>query len=250
MKKLTCTQCGASINPLTLTCEYCGSVYLNSDNNTKTEVEETQKRKKEPKIIVAKISDEQLGNMMTKYCASDSKGARNLKYNFIVIFFMMIWNIIAFSIGIAPKDFLDNMNHFGSLGIVKTVSIAPFLIAGFGLFITIYIIASSFKGQVNKEIKLIKEGKYKEAHDSLEKKESKKHNVNYVLGLILIDYYRFEDFAEAKEHILNLPPKELAILINKDSRLLDIASNLGIMTPNYNSYDNDSYSNGGYTYTM
>ena len=85
---------------------------------------------------------------------------------------------------------------------------------------------------------------------SMGEKESKKHNVNYVLGLILIDYYRFEDFAEAKKHILNLPPKELAILINKDSRLLDIASNLGIMTPNYNSNDNDSYSNDGYTYTM
>ena len=50
MKKLTCTQCGASINPVTLTCEYCGSVYLNSDNNTKHEVEEKSKRKKESKI--------------------------------------------------------------------------------------------------------------------------------------------------------------------------------------------------------
>ena len=244
MKKLTCTQCGASINPVTLTCEYCGSVYLNSDNNTKPEVEEKSKRKKESKIIVDKITDEQLGNIMKKYCAS------NFKNNFIGIVFMIIWTTIAFSISIASTGVLDDMNDFGGLSIVKTVSIAPFLMAGFGLFIAINLIVSSFKGQVNKEIKLIKEGKYKEAHDSLEKKESKKHNVNYVLGLILIDYYRFEDFAEAKKHILNLPPKELAILINKDSRLLDIASNLGIMTPNYNSNDNDSYSNDGYTYTM
>lgn len=244
MKKLTCTQCGASINPVTLTCEYCGSVYLNSDNNTKTEVEEKQKGKKEPKIIVDKISDEQLGNMMKKYCAN------NLKNNLIGIVFMIIWTIIAFSIGIASTGFVDDFNEFGVLSIVKTVSIAPFLMAGFGLFMAINLITSSFKGQVNKEIRLIKEGNYKEAHDSLEKKESRKHNVNYVLGLILIDYYRFEDFAEAKEHIVNLPQKELAVLINKDSRLLDIASNLGIMTPNYNIHDNDSYSNGGYTYTM
>lgn len=244
MKKLTCTQCGASINPTTLTCEYCGSVYLNSDNNTKTEVEEKSKSKKESKIIVDKISDEQLGNMMKKYCAN------NLKNNLIGIVFMIIWTIIAFSIGIASTGFVDDFNEFGVLSIVKTVSIAPFLMAGFGLFMAINLITASFKGQVNKEIRLIKEGNYKEAHDSLEKKESRKHNVNYVLGLILIDYYRFEDFAEAKEHILNLPQKELAVLINKDSRLLDIASNLGIMTPNYNINNNDNYSNGGYTYTM
>ena len=116
MKKLTCTQCGASINPVTLTCEYCGSVYLNSDNNTKPEVEEKSKCKKESKILVDKITDEQLGNMMKKYCAS------NLKNNFIGIVFMIIWTIIAFSIGIASTGFMDDMNNFGGLSIIKTVN--------------------------------------------------------------------------------------------------------------------------------
>ena len=71
MEKLTCTQCGASINPDTLKSAYCGTVFVSNDINTN---KGTATKKDNNKIVVEEISDDQLVGMIKNYTT-------NNKYN-------------------------------------------------------------------------------------------------------------------------------------------------------------------------
>lgn len=242
MEKLTCTQCGASINPDTLKCEYCGTVFVSNDINTN---KGTATKKDNNKIVVEEISDDQLVGMIKNYTTN------NLRNNIVGIVFMLVWTIVAFSIGMAAVGMMGVAEHssfFESVKVVHTVSIAPFLMSGFGLFLAINLIINSLKGSINKEIKLIKDGEYQSAYERLAKREAKKHNVNYVVGLIFIGYYRLMDFDKVKTHFKSLSQAELSLLVKKNSQLVDIAQNLGISALNYNTHNGTN--NSGYTYTM
>lgn len=241
MEKLTCTQCGASINPDTLKCEYCGTVFVSNDNNTN---KSTARKKENKKLVVEEISDDQLVAMIKNYTTN------NLRNNIVGIVFMLVWTIVAFSIGMAAVGMMDaaDSSFFGAEKVVHTVSVAPFLMAGFGLFLAINLIINSLKGSINKEIKLIKDGEYQSAYERLAKREAKKHNVNYVVGLIFIGYYRLMDFDKVKTHFKSLSQAELSLLVKRNSQLVDIAQNLGVSALNYNTHNGTN--NSGYTYTM
>lgn len=240
MKQLKCTQCGASINAETLTCEYCGSVYLNSENKKSNLKEETK-----PEISVRELSNLELSKLaktLTKASYSSE---------IVVILFMIAWTSVAFFmfvnfLGISSKF---KGHGFGGLGGDSIFAIVPLIFAIIGVVTIIRICINMFSGNISKEIKLIENGDFETAHESLEKREEKKHNKNYVVAMILIDYFKLNNFNEAKHHIINLPQQELAYFIKKSTVILEIADNLGVKTPEFSftNFNDINYHGGGYS---
>ena len=72
MQKLVCTQCGAPINPETFACEYCGSIFLNSQNEIKGS-KSAKDKNKDSNIFVPNIGDEELNS----FCAASIRILRS-----------------------------------------------------------------------------------------------------------------------------------------------------------------------------
>jgi hypothetical protein len=96
---------------------------------------------------------------------------------------------------------------------------------------------------------LIRNGEHEKARLSLIERENKKHNVNFVSIIILLDYFKLANYSEAKKMIIQMSQTELSALINKSSVYLEIAQNLGVRTPSFTNNYNSSNS-GGYSLTL
>lgn len=242
MKKLICSQCGASLNPKTLTCEYCGSVFFDSNqkiNTTQTESSKQEAQEVKQQLTVRELTNEELAKLLKNISSIEKSG-------FAIFFiFMAVWLGIAITIFISTLK-INNMGEFK----FPFVSIVPFLFAVFGVFMVISNIKKLIDAGVSKEIDLIKNGKFQEAHDSLKERERKKHNRNYVAGLILLDYFRLNKFEEAKIHILSLSQPELIGLIRQSNVILEIARHLGVRTPDWQItyYSSGRSRNSNYNY--
>lgn len=243
MKKLMCSQCGASLNPKTLTCEYCGSVFFdgnkNVNTNTQTETLNQEKTEVKQQLTVRELTDEELSKLVNNFASNDKQG-------FVVFFiFMAVW------IGIAVAIFISSLGA-SEIGEIRFsfVSVIPLLFVAFGVFMVISNIKNVKEASVKNEVKLIKNGEFQKAHDSLKERERKKHNKNYVAGLILLDYFRLNKFEEAKMHILSLSQPELVVLIRQSNVILEIARHLGVKTPDWQItyYSSGRSRNSSYNY--
>ncbi len=242
MKKLTCTQCGAGINNKTLTCEYCGSVFLSS-NNVESENQSKKNKKKadvELQFDVRELDDEELARLCKTTSVNTTAG------NIFVIFFMFMWTGIAFSIFMS--SFVDMLLEFdGFFGLPFLLVPGVFVVIGISVIVKLFV--GIFKGSLTKEIMLIRNGEHEKARLSLIERENKKHNVNFVSIIILLDYFKLANYSEAKKMIIQMSQTELSLLINKSSVYLEIAQNLGVRTPSFTNNYTSSGSNG-YSITL
>lgn len=240
MKKLTCTQCGAGINNDTLTCEYCGSVFLSSndielENNTKR-----RKKKVEPelKFEVREQTNSELYTLCKNTIINTNNGS------VFAIIFMFLWTGIAFSVLLSEFSFFPS--NFGNT-IELPFILVPSIFVVIGLSVIVNLISKLVKSQLYKELLLIQNGEHQKAYESLKTREQKNHNVNFVAIMILLDYFKLENYVEAKRLIIQMSPSELSSLIDKSSVFLEISQNLGVKTP---MFDNTNFTGGGYTITM
>lgn len=230
MKELRCTQCGATINPDTLTCEYCGSVFFSSEIVQERERKKAEKKKQEQdsmfidshpydNIKVRNLTNEELYNLIKTSANHKPSG-----FLFPIVF-MIAWTMVAFVIGV---NLLEDMP--GSMGIIRFV---PFVFAIIGVISITNTLKQAVGGGIANELNMIKQGLYGEACDSLEKRESKKHNLNYVAAIILLCYFRLADYEVAKQNIIALPQKELSELINRSNVFYEVAKELNVRTPEF-----------------
>ncbi|MBR2467465.1 MAG: hypothetical protein IKB42_00260 [Clostridia bacterium] len=234
MKKLTCTQCGASINNDTLTCDYCGSVFFNS-----TKEENTKKKKSvELEFDVRQLEDAELARLCKNIVSADKTS------NLFVLFFMFVWTGIAFGMTTA---FIVEMAVFseGIFDLIFVLVPAAFVVIGLSVIIKIF--RDMAKGKITKELALIKKGEYQKAYESFTTRENKKHHKNYVACIILLDYFKLGNYGEAKQRIIQMSQVELSALILRSNVFVEIAQNLGVKTPT--QYTN-SYHHGGYSETL
>ena len=234
MKNLKCTQCGATINPETLTCEYCGSVFFSSEVVQERERKKAEAKKKEidaqyidsnpyDNIKVRNLTDEEIYNLI--------KTTTNYKptgYLF-PIFFMIMWTVIALFIAI-------NVLRMDSFAPLPFIELVPFVFVIIGISTTINTIKQALQGSMATELNLIKKGLFNEACDSLEKRESKKHNLNFVAAIILLCYFRLGDYEVAKQNIISLPQKELAELLDRSNVYYEVAKELNVRTPEFGGF--------------
>lgn len=231
MKELRCTQCGASINPDTLTCEYCGSVFFSSEIVKERERRKAEKKKQEAdsmfidsnphdNIKVRNLNDDELYNLVKTVTS-------NKVSEFIFpIAFMLAWTIIALIIFI-------NVLKLSLPSGVDLITFIPLVFVIIGISATFKTIRQAFMGNMSAELNLIKQGQYREAVDSLQKKESKKHSLNFVATIILLSYFRLKVFNVAKQNIIALPQKELSELIHKSNIFMEVAKELNVRTPEF-----------------
>lgn len=237
MKQLKCTQCGATINSDTLTCEYCGSVFFSSEL-----AEEAAKKRKAKELEADK--DQSKNEFIDSY-KSDNIRVRNLTdeelYNVIKtlttnhpaqfifpIVFMLVWTSIAFSIFMSTFDL-----HLLINGRLSILFMVPLIFVVIGATTIVRLVAQALSKNIHFELNLIKQGEYNGAMLSLEKKETRKHNVKYVAALIMLDYFRLNNFDGARQHIIKLPQAELSELIKRSSIVLEVARELGVRTPDF-----------------
>jgi predicted histidine transporter YuiF (NhaC family) len=83
-----------------------------------------------------------------------------------------MWTAIALFIALNVLK----MQSLNSLGVVKLV---PFIFVAIGISAIVTTIKQAFHGGMTTELNYIKQGLFHEACDSLEKRESKKHNLNF-----------------------------------------------------------------------
>ena len=234
MKKLRCTQCGATINPETLTCEYCGSVFFSSEVVQERERKKAEQKKKEidaqyidsnpyDSIKVRNLNDEEIYNLIKTTTNYKPSG-----YLFPVVF-MIMWTCVALFIALNVL----NMGDFGGLGIIRFV---PFIFVAIGISSIVNTIKQALQGSITTELNLIKQGLFHEACDSLEKRESKKHNLNFVAAIILLCYFRLGDYEVAKQNIISLPQKELAELLDRSNVYYEVAKELNVRTPEFGGF--------------
>lgn len=238
MKKLTCTQCGAPINNTTLTCDYCGSVFFNSSAEEVKPASKQKKKEVELEFDVRSLDDDELARL----CSNIAKGSTT--GNIFVLFFMIVWTSIAFTI--LSTVLVEFASEFD--GFMIPFLIVPSFFVFIGLSVIVKIIIATVKGSVTKEVIYIKRGEYQKAYESFTTRENKKHNANLVGCLILLNYFKLSNFAEAKQMIIQMPQKELASLISRSSVFVEIAQNLGVRTP---AIDNSGFRYfSGYTTTL
>lgn len=230
MKHLKCTQCGANINSKTLTCDYCGSVFLSSEIETnKNKVNKTKNLK--DVFHVRDLSNQEIASLIK------SLFSRNIHSEIFVLIFMFFWTATAiFMVSVIPNDIL----------IAKLV---PSFFVLLGVYMIIIRIKSIINHNVSKEVKLISEGKFDQAKQILLSKQTKKVNSSIVGAIIILDYFKLDNFDEARSLIIKMSPLELTLLINTTSVFLEIANNLGVKTPDFNPnlYSHNSSYGGGYT---
>ena len=105
MKKLICSQCGASLNPKTLTCEYCGSVFFDSNqkiNTTQTESSKQETQEVKQQLTVRELTNEELAKLLKNISSIEKSG-------FAIFFiFMAVWLGIAITIFISTLK-INNM---------------------------------------------------------------------------------------------------------------------------------------------
>lgn len=236
MKQLKCTQCGATINPDTLTCEYCGSVFFSSEI-----VKENEKKKQAEQIVE---NDNQSTKPFIDSFPGDNIRVRNLTddevYNVIKnlttnhpaqfvfpIVFMICWTFIALYGVISILETLEG----STVGMFP--AFVPMFFVVIGILTIINLIKQAFAVNLSYELRLIKEAQFNGAMLSLEKRETKKHNVKYVAALIILNYFRLNNFDGARELIIKLPQKELSELIGRSSIILEVAKELGVRTPDF-----------------
>ncbi len=231
MKKLRCTQCGATINPETLTCEYCGSVFFSSEVVQERERKKAEQKRKEldakyidshpfDGIKVRNLTDEELYNLI--------KTTTNYKPSgyLFPIFFMIMWTAIAFFIAVNSMKMLEGTGF-------SLLHFIPFIFVAIGISAIVTTIKQAFHGGITTELNYIKQGLFHEACDSLEKRESKKHNLNFVAVIILLCYFRLGDYLVAKQNIISLPQNELSELINRSNVYYEVAKELNVRTPEF-----------------
>lgn len=241
MKKLTCTQCGAGINNKTLTCEYCGSVFLSSNNTEEGQAKKNKKKADvELQFDVRELENEELARLCKTASVNTTAG------NIFVIFFMFVWTGVAFSIFMS--SFVNLLVEVdGIFGLPFLLVPGAFVVIG--LTVIVKLFTAIFKSSITKEIMLIKNGEHEKARLSLIERESKKHNVNYVSTIILLDYFKLANYSEAKKMIIQMSQTELSALINKTSVFLEISQNLGVRTPSFTNNYTSTGSNG-YSITL
>ncbi len=237
MKKLICTQCGAGINNKTLTCEYCGSVFLSS-NNAETETKKNKKKADvELQFDVRELDDQELATLCKASAINTTAG------NIFVIMFMFLWTGVAFSIFMSSfVGLIVELDDFFALPFL----LVPGAFVVIGVSVIVKLFTGIFKGSITKELILIRKGEHEKARLSLMERENKKHNANFVATIILIDYFKLANYSEAKKMIIQMSQTELSSLINKSNVFLEISQNLGVRTPNfanvYGSYGNNGFS--------
>lgn len=212
MKKLSCTQCGASISPETLTCEYCGSVFLNSQN----EIIKTKPKAKEEIIAVPNIENEELNNIIINHLKEHSRASVFLA---VVNIFWILFAIIIMG---------------GVFGLFKTITFFSF----FPLFIVFAAVLSSIRNIVistgfkfSREITSLKSGDYILVYNAFKEREEKKHSLENVYIMMLIGFFKLRKFDDVSALILGLPTNELAHLVCENVNILNIAEALNIKTP-------------------
>ncbi len=242
MKKLTCTQCGATINSKTLTCEYCGSVYLNSNAEPETK-ENKRKAKTELQFDVRELDNNELARLIK------SSATGNSGFVFVIIF-MLVWTSVAIGmLTTVLSEFGDMGGFFPSFPFVIVTGFFAIL----GISVIIKVISQMLHGKIDKEIAMVKNGEFEKARQSLIKREEKKHHANFVSSIILIDYFKLANYSEAKKLIIQMKPTELASIINYSSVFIEISQNLNIKSPTFNTqYTSMTHTdgNGGYTVTF
>lgn len=218
MKKLSCTQCGAGINPQTLACEYCGSIFLSSN------IETASKKIKNETIEVRHLENEELAKLVKTLCSN------NVSTFLLPLIFMFMWTGVSFAMAISASSiWRPNIGGAGGMGVVA--SLVPFVFSIIGVSVIISIINKMIKGGITKELELIEQGKFQEAYESLKQREKQKHDVNFVAAIILLSYFKLNNFNEAKNNIIQLSQLELSHLIAKSNVILEISRNLGVKTP-------------------
>lgn len=225
MQKLVCTQCGAPINPETFVCDYCGSIFLSSQNEA---IKPSKKEKaKQNNVFVPAIGDEELNNLIKDHLKANSRSSA-----FLVIF-NIFWMIIAANIIVA----IFSSTIFGSI-----MSLFPFVFIAVAVGSILKNIFISTNVKYKRELEAILSGDYNLAYECFKTRESKKHDISNVYSMILIGFYRLEKFDEVRAIIIGMEPKELSDILHENIDILNIAEALNIKTPKCNDPNCETHS--------
>lgn len=237
MQKLVCTQCGAPINPETMVCNYCGSVFLNSQNEI-TKTESKKKKNQQSNVFVPAIGDQEINNLIKDHLKANSKSSA-----FLVVF-NIFWMVIAANIIVQ----IFSSTIFGSI-----MSLFPFVFIAVAVGSILKNIFISTSVKYKTELEAIESGDYNLAFEKFKAREQKKHDLSNLYCMMLIGFYRLEKFDEVRAIIIGMEPKELSNLLHENIDILNIAEALNIRTPkchdpncethipNHDSHNHESY---------
>lgn len=188
---MKCKNCGANLKQNENYCIYCGAINTEKTTNNKTTVSDASLN-----AMLQKSDKQMLLNESLKMLNAEPLGKAPL------ILFGIIWVIVALTIAFSTFS-------FGGIGI--PFGIIAILMGVFGI-ITIFNktkLPNFIKGDnINDLNTLLNAKNYEKAYDLLEKKLSKSNNLftnqDYLIQLILLDYYKFQNYEKAKERILIL----------------------------------------------
>ncbi len=227
MQKLVCTQCGAPINPETFACEYCGSIFLNSQNEIKGS-KSAKGKNKDSNIFVPNIGDEELNNLIKEHIRE------NKRSSVFLVVFNIFWIIIASNI----IFLVSGPELMGRLfGIIPFV----FIIIAVGTIIKNIFISPAVKYKL--EYELLNNSDYNSVYEKFKQREAKKHDLSNVYVMMLIGFYRLRKFDEVRGLIISLEPKELSDLLHENIDILNIADALNIKTPKCNDANCETHFN-------
>ena len=209
MEKLVCTQCGAPINPETLVCDFCGSIFLSSKIETK--------KHEAKKINVPLVIDSDLKNSIKTYINVDNR------FSPTFIIFNVMFIIVAVFILTSVFKLLSFISSAVSMFLIVFIVYATFS--------SVKNILTSTKLKYKQALDALENNNYEQAYNEFKKLEDKKHDVKNLYAMLLIGFYRLEKFDESRELIIAMDAKELSDILHADINVLSIASLLNIRTP-------------------
>ena len=208
---MKCKNCGANLKQNENYCMYCGATNIEKSSAKTTTVSDATLNG-----MLQKPDTQMLLNESLKMLNSGSLSkAQN-------ILFGIIWVIVALTIAFSAF-------YFGGIGI--PFGIIAILMGVFGIS-TLFgklQLPNFVKGSDTNDLNmLLKTKKYEKAYELLEQKFFKSANPftkqDYLIQLIILDYYKFQNYDKAKEHILILEMHydELPSSILRIAKELDI----------------------------
>jgi len=208
---MKCKNCGANLKQNENYCMYCGATNTEKSVNTKTIISDATLNG-----MLQKPDKQMLINESLKMLNAGPLGKAP------IILFSIIWVIVAFSIAAGAFS-------MGGMGL--PFGIVAILMGAFGLIAMFnkLKLPNFVKGDdANNLDVLFKEKKYEKAYELLEQKYEKSANPftkqDYLIQLIILDFYKFQNYDKAKEHILILEVHydELPSSILRIAKELDI----------------------------
>jgi len=180
MENNKCSNCGATVNPKTMVCDYCGTTYNSIKSGDAAINNQT----------VIRLSDKSIIGVL--------KGLNPKKIMIApIIGFMIFWCAVCIGMGVGVSA--TDTGFFGFI---------PFIFCAFGLAVMLPVIRAGTKGSLKKVIEMCKGGDFNGAMAFCEQNENKSDN--YKLAYLLIKVHHFNDYSDAQLKLNLIPVTSIA----------------------------------------